>query len=171
MPERLPWIAIAPPEIPAIRAWLSLVGIPNHQARRGPDHNGEHGGAEGDQGIVGVAAEIHHVVDGLRHGLVLMAVITKTPRKLKTAAIMIAGRAPMLRVETQVAMALGASVQPLTKITPRVKMTVTARTGLENSPDKNCSRDNMPLPLSFKFQTLLYRELRWLKSPKFTISE
>ena len=36
----------------------------------GPDHNGEHGGAEGDQGILGVAAEIHHVVDGFRHGLV-----------------------------------------------------------------------------------------------------
>ena len=98
-------------------------------------------------------------------------VMTSTPRKLNTAAIKMAARGPMARVETQVAMALGASVQPLTKITPRVKMTVTARTGLENSPDKNCSRDNMPLPLSFKFQTLLYRELRWLKSPKFTISE
>lgn len=72
----------------------------------------------------------------------------------------------MALVETQVAMAFGASVQPLTKITPKVKMTVMARTGLENSWDTNCSRVMvMPLPLSLIFHVLLYREFVRLKSP------
>ena len=39
------------------------------------------------------------------------------------AAMMMAARADMQRVTTQVAMALGASVQPLTKITPSVSTT------------------------------------------------
>lgn len=60
------------------------------------------------------------------------SVITRTPRKLKKAAIKIAARGLMERVETQVAMALGASVQPLTKITPKVRITVTTRPGLES---------------------------------------
>ena len=43
----------------------------------------------------------------------LTAVIMNTPKKLNTVAIMIALRAPMALVETQVAMAFGASVQRL----------------------------------------------------------
>ena len=53
-----------------------------------------------------------------------------TPRKLNTAAIRIAPRADMHRVTTQVAMALGASVQPLTRITPSVSSTATNSSGL-----------------------------------------
>ena len=50
--------------------------------------------------------------------------MNSTPRKLKNAAISTALRADIERVDTQVAMALGASVQPLTRITPIVKITV-----------------------------------------------
>ena len=57
-------------------------------------------------------------------------VIRNTPRKLKTAAIKIAALADIQRVTTQVAMALGASVQPFTMITPSVRMTATNRSGL-----------------------------------------
>ncbi len=53
-------------------------------------------------------------------------VMMNTPRKLKTAAMMTAERTRMQRVVTQVAMALGASVQPLTKMTPSVSNVVTA---------------------------------------------
>ena len=60
----------------------------------------------------------------------LTMVITSTPRKLKTAAIRIAGFALMARVETQVAIALGASVQPLTIITASVRSAVMASAGL-----------------------------------------
>ena len=45
------------------------------------------------------------------------------------AAMMIAGRGRMARVETQVAMAFGASVQPLTRMTARVRMLVRMRAG------------------------------------------
>ena len=59
----------------------------------------------------------------------LMWVMMSTPRKLKTALVIMAFRAPRQRVVMQVAMALGASVQPLTKMTPRVRRTVTSMTG------------------------------------------
>ena len=32
MPAKPPCMATAAPEMPAINAWLSLVGMPNHQA-------------------------------------------------------------------------------------------------------------------------------------------
>ncbi|MPM26074.1 hypothetical protein SDC9_72575 [bioreactor metagenome] len=63
----------------------------------------------------------------------LIAVIVKTPKKLNTAAIKMAFRGVMLLVETQVAMAFGASVHPFTKTTPSVKATVTAIAGLVSS--------------------------------------
>jgi len=54
----------------------------------------------------------------------LNSVITNTPRKLKIAAIIMTFSGFMARVETQVAIAFGASVHPLTKITPSVRITV-----------------------------------------------
>ena len=60
----------------------------------------------------------------------LIMVMTKVPRKLKKAAMRTAGCAFIARVATQVAMALGASVQPLTKMTPSVRMTVMSSAGL-----------------------------------------
>ena len=62
--------------------------------------------------------------------------MTNTPRKLNTAAIMIAARGLIERVEMQVAIALGASVQPLTRITPNVSATVTISAGLDVSRDR-----------------------------------
>ena len=64
-------------------------------------------------------------------------VMVSTPKKLNTAAINMALRAPMDRVETQVAMAFGASVHPLTKITPKVKTTVIDSEGIVVSCVKN----------------------------------
>jgi hypothetical protein len=61
----------------------------------------------------------------------LTIVISKTPRKLKTAAIMIALLGEIDLVDTQVAIALGASVQPFTKITPIINTTVINKAGLE----------------------------------------
>jgi hypothetical protein len=58
-------------------------------------------------------------------------VITKTPKKFITEARMIAPRTEMARVEIAVAIALGASVHPFTKITPIVRITVTASNGFD----------------------------------------
>jgi len=60
----------------------------------------------------------------------LSSVITRTPRKLNTAAIIIAAFELMDLVEIDVAIALGASVHPLTNITPNVNITVIASAGL-----------------------------------------
>ena len=59
----------------------------------------------------------------------LIILMTNTPRKLKIAAIISADCADMHRVVTQVAMALGASVEPLTRITPRVSTAATISSG------------------------------------------
>jgi hypothetical protein len=66
----------------------------------------------------------------------LTKVITSTPKKLKTVAINIAFLGLIALVETQVAMALGASVQPFTKITPKVSTTIVKNAGL----DINCCK-------------------------------
>ena len=47
----------------------------------------------------------------------------------------------MHRVVTQVAMALGASVQPLTKMTPSVSNVVTVRAGLESTCWRKCASE------------------------------
>jgi hypothetical protein len=62
--------------------------------------------------------------------------MTKTPRKSKTAANMMAGRGLMERVEIHVAIAFGASVQPLTITTPRVRRTVIIKAGFVKNLDK-----------------------------------
>ena len=63
--------------------------------------------------------------------LALIWVMIRTPKKLQMALMIMADRTRMHRVVTQVAMALGASVQPLTKMTPSVRATVIAKTGFE----------------------------------------
>jgi hypothetical protein len=64
-------------------------------------------------------------------------VITKTPRKLNTDARIIALLGLITRVEIAVAIAFGASVQPLTSTTANVKMQVTSSAGLARTPVKN----------------------------------
>ena len=61
----------------------------------------------------------------------LILVIMRTPRKLNAALIMIAERGLMQRVVMHVAIAFGASVHPLTKITPSVSATVIISAGDE----------------------------------------
>ena len=63
--------------------------------------------------------------------LALIWVMIRTPKKLQMALMIMADRTRMHRVVTQVAMSLGASVQPLTKMTPSVRATVIAKTGFE----------------------------------------
>lgn len=62
----------------------------------------------------------------------LKAVITVTPRRLHTAASRTAVWKGSALVETAVAMALGASVHPLTRMTHRVKNTTHCRAGSES---------------------------------------
>ena len=70
----------------------------------------------------------------------VIMVITRTPRKLKKAESNIAERGFNARVAMAVAIALGASVQPLTNITPSVSIIVMNRAGLPNSWETNHER-------------------------------
>ena len=82
--------------------------------------------------------------------LAFTMVITRTPRKLKTAAIKMALRALIAR-------ALGASVQPFTSTTPSVSATVTARTGFAASCARNSLREIVKQSPRFLFtKNLLY---------------
>ena len=131
---------MAAPDRPAISAWLSLVGIPNHQAATAHmtmANRAAHNATKASW-VFPLKSTISYTVVAT---LALIIVISSTPRKLKTAAMRIAARGDMQRVETQVAMAFGASVQPLTKITPRVSRTVMSSVGLENSWVKNSLKD------------------------------
>ena len=71
----------------------------------------------------------------------LIAVMTSTPKKLQIAAMTIAFRTSIARVETQVAIAFGASVQPLTRITPSVRTAATSRVGFAAACRKNSISD------------------------------
>jgi hypothetical protein len=71
----------------------------------------------------------------------LTRLITNTPKKLKTAAIRIASLGGRQRVTTQVAIALGASVQPFTRITPSVSATAIKRSGFSIICSKKYEKD------------------------------
>ena len=60
---------------------------------------------------------------------------TNNPTKLQIAAMMIAARGRIARVDTTVAMALGASVAPLTIITPMFRIVTTTSSGLDMRPE------------------------------------
>ena len=60
-------------------------------------------------------------------------VIVKTPKKLNTAAIIIDFFGDKHLVETHVAIAFGASVQPFTSITPEINAVIIKRLGFVNN--------------------------------------
>ena len=109
-------------------AWLSLVGMPNTQASVA-------------QSTIANSAALRAMIarsGSLPKSTILVMVsatvafsrvITKTPRKLNSAAMRIAALGGIHLVTTQVAMALGASVQPFTRMTPKVSITAINSSG------------------------------------------
>jgi len=59
-------------------------------------------------------------------------VITRTPKKLNIDAIIMALLGVIDLVDTQVAIAFGASVQPFTNITPRIRAEVMNKAGFDS---------------------------------------
>ena len=112
-----------------MRLWLSLVGMPKTEAATlytTMEMRAAHRATRASWVLLPKSTMLL-MVDATE---LLIWVMTNTPRKLKAALIMIAVRAGRHLVVTQVAMALGASVHPLTKITPSVRSSVMTRTGL-----------------------------------------
>ena len=124
--QRLPDDATAAPEMPESSAWLSLVGSPSREANtdhittaQSPAQSEMRAVCESDGSLA-----ILNTVCATRE---LRSAITTLPARLQAAASASAPRGVIERVDTQVDIAFGASVQPLTRMTARtsrVKMTI-----------------------------------------------
>ena len=136
MPPKPPCSAMAAPVRPAMSEWLWLVGRPNAHA------------ATPHTMIATIAAMSAMMAAWLSPPKSTMwkmvlatpedtSVITRRPKKLQIAAMMMAGVGFMQRVETTVAMALGASVAPLTMMTPILSRVTTNNKGLDASSVMN----------------------------------
>ena len=118
------------PVSPAIKAWDSEEGIPKAQAKTPqamtptmPAHR-----AFKAKPYWEPKSTMLEMVSAVS---LEMKNIERTPRKLKMADMTMAGWGLMHLVDTQVAMALGASVQPLMNTTPMTKTIATPSIGTE----------------------------------------
>ena len=112
---------MAEPKDPAISAWLSL-RIPKAHAAVAQVTMANRAAHRATSASC-VFPEIDHVVYRFRDRGVDSS-HKEGRRKLKTAAMRIAAFGEIARVEIQVAIAFGASVQPFTRMTPSVRITV-----------------------------------------------
>ena len=134
-PENPPWMAIAAPESPAIRACDWLVGIASFQAKivhkeipTNAPHNPKRLWLE--------SVPKFTILKTVSATSELMKVIINKPKKLQIAAIINAFFGDKHLVETHVAIEFGATVHPFNKITPDISKVITIKLGLEISVDK-----------------------------------
>ncbi|KAJ57717.1 hypothetical protein P782_2548 [Enterococcus faecalis FL2] len=125
--------AIAEPVKPAINAWLSLVGIPKYHAATAQTTIEKSEAAKATCEAFPFASKLTMLLI-VSATWALKKVMTNAPKKFITTAIQIATFGFNTRVETAVAIAFGASVQPLTKITPITKVIVTNNAILTKTP-------------------------------------
>src|SRR5215211_5379190 len=124
------------PAKPATRAWLSLVGMPHRAATL-------------DQTTIPTIAPptvVRVTALGSMMSLPMVAataVPDSTPRRLKTDAMARAPRGDRARVPTTVAMALGASVQPLTNSAARISSSTTSSSRLISMPPRSIVRQSI----------------------------
>ena len=113
-----------------MRLWLSLVGMPRKLA---PVEytTMENSAAQRAMSASCAFPPKSTILLIVKATELLMCVMMKTPMKLNMALMRMAGRTPIQRVEMHVAIALGASVQPLTNMTPTVSSVVISSAGSE----------------------------------------
>ena len=123
--------ATAAPVRDAIRAWLSLVGMPKNQAATA-HITIERSAAliASDAVLLSLPKSEMFVIDETTFPL--NCDITKTPEKFIIDARIIAFFGVIVLDEIQVAIAVGASVQPFTIITPEISMYEKTRIGFCN---------------------------------------
>ena len=139
MASKLPCRAMAAPVSPAMSEWLWLVGMPKNHAT--VPHT-----------MMATMAAMSAMSDCcasppkstmLNMVWATAAVTSDTrsrPKKLQTAAMRMAALGFMARVETTVAMALGASVAPFTTMTPILSRVTATKTGLDASSAKKTAQ-------------------------------
>jgi hypothetical protein len=97
--------------------------------------------------------------------LALTMVINRAPRKFRTTAIFTAVEGVITLVDTAVAIALGASVQPLTNMTPKRRSTT-----ITNVNDKNSHP--FPYPRLIRCEVICpYASLHTICPVHLTVSE
>ena len=128
MPPKPPCKAMAAPVMPAMREWLWLVGMPKYQATT-PQTMMATIAAASATSAAWLSPPKSTMPKIVLATAVLTAVMTTKPMKLQTAAMMMAGVGRMAFVPTTVAMALGASVAPLTIVAPRQSSKMSPSTG------------------------------------------
>ena len=133
-PARPPCRAMAAPVMPAMSEWLWLVGMPSAHAATPQTMMATIAAAKATRAawLSPPKSTILKMVDATA---VDTAVIPKRPTRLQPAAMTMAGVGRIALVPTTVAMALGASVAPLTMVAPTHSTTMRARIGsLVNAP-------------------------------------
>ena len=128
MPEKPPFIATALPVSPAIRAWLSLVGMPKYQATSAHKTMEKSAAARAIPDFSPLSPkDTIFITVSVTAGLILL--IMKTPAKLNIAERKTDGLSGRQRVVMHVATELGASVKPFTYITAKVSKSVVMLSG------------------------------------------
>src|SRR5699024_5774755 len=144
--ESPPGRARAAPDSPAARAWLSLVGTPNRHAAAAHTtmaHRAAHRAGRASAGDEPKSA-ISYSVSATE---AFTAVITRAPSRLYAAASRAARRKDRAPAPTAAAMALGASVQPLTSTTASTRAQVRDSTGFWLAWEKRAERDKQTPPV------------------------
>ena len=135
-----------------MRLWLSLVGIPRYDAP--VEYTTiEKREAESATSAVSVSPPKSTIFEMVDATLAFICVMMNTPRKLNTALIIMALRVDRQRVVIHVAIALGASVQPLTKITESVSTTDTRSIGDDMISETKYENDTSMLPTCYNYFT------------------
>ena len=119
---------MAAPVMPAMREWLWLVGMPKAQATT-PHTMMATMAAASATSAAWLSPPKSTMPKIVLATAVLTAVISTRPMKLHTAAMTMAAVGLMARVPTTVAMALGASVAPLTMVAPRHRRMIRPKMG------------------------------------------
>lgn len=115
--------AIALPERPATRAWLSLVGMPKYQAATAHRTIEKSAAASAVSTFSGLSPKLTIlIIVSVTAELILL--ITNTPAKFKIADNKTAFFNERQRVVMHVATEFGASVKPFTYITAKVSISV-----------------------------------------------
>ena len=138
-PSRPPETASAPPVRPAIRAWLSEVGMPKAQAPR-PQATMPTVAAARAMRAAWVSPPKSTMPEMVSATAVEMNDIATRPTKLQMTDMRIAESTSIERVPTGSAMALAASVAPLTKMVPMTRSITITRNGLVERTPRNCSK-------------------------------
>ena len=149
MASKLPCSAMAAPVRPAMSEWLWLVGMPKYQAT--VPHT--------MMATIAAMSAMSACWESPPKSTMLKMVCataavnrdsTSKPRKLQTAAMTMANFGFMARVDTTVAIALGASVAPFTTMTPMFNRVTTTKIGLDASSAMNEAHSMVTNSLSTK---------------------